>query len=43
MPDIDGERKIEYVLMDPIGKCTDMCCIRGHNAEDVRPNQGGGQ
>ena len=46
MSDIDGERKIEYVLMDAFGRCTGMCCVQWQddefvdNAEDVRPNQG---
>ena len=28
MSDIDGVRKIEYVLMDAIGRRTGMCCTQ---------------
>ena len=39
MSDIDGERKIEYVLMDAIGRRTGMCCIQWKDDEfvDIMP------
>ena len=49
MSDIDGVRKIEYVLMDAIGdvqRCVlhtvESRRVRGHNAEDVRPIRAAG-
>ena len=35
MTDIDGERKIEYVLMDAIERRTGMCCIQWKDDEFV--------
>ena len=35
MSDIDGERKIEYVLMDATGRRTGMCCIQWKDDEFV--------
>ena len=39
MSDIDGVRKIEYVLMDAIGRRTGMCCIQWKDDEfvDIMP------
>ena len=39
MSDIDGERKVEYVLMDAIGRRTGMCCIQWKDDEfvDIMP------
>ena len=39
MSDIDGVRKIEYVLMDAVGRRTSMCCIQWKDDEfvDVMP------
>ena len=39
MSDIDGVRKIEYVLMDSIGRRTSMCCTQWEDDEfvDVMP------
>ena len=39
MSDIDGQRKIEYVLMDAIGRRTGMCCMQWKDDEfvDIMP------
>ena len=39
MSDIDAVRKIEYVLMDAIGRRTGMCCIQWKDDEfvDIMP------
>ena len=37
MSDIDGVQKIEFVLMDAIGRRTGMCCIQWKDDEDIMP------
>ena len=39
MSDIDGVRKIGYVLMDALGRRTGMCCIQWKDDEfvDIMP------
>ena len=41
MSDIDGERKIEYVLMEVIGNGAGLCCIqwKGDEFVDMMPCQ----